>query len=191
MTCRIVGSIDFLTHYKEILERETGIESVSKPYMYNGIGALNYGGNLQLIKIADYLYGDANMYLERKFKQIDEIPRHEHLGINKITEEEFKKLYLEHGSLTPMAKALNCHHFNLQLLVRKYGLKEFCAKHRDYSHLKKPGRTKPTKEELINAFIELKSTNKVAHKFDYSVDSIRLFRKEYNIPDIKYFKENY
>jgi hypothetical protein len=69
MTVRVCGTLEFLQVYKNILESKSGFSSISKPYMYNGQGALNYFGNILCSKISSFLYDDSNVYLERKYNQ--------------------------------------------------------------------------------------------------------------------------
>lgn len=69
MTVRVCGTLEFLQVYKNILESKSGFSSISKPYMYNGQGALNYFGNIRCSKISSFLYDDSNVYLERKYNQ--------------------------------------------------------------------------------------------------------------------------
>lgn len=74
MTLRVCGTLDFLNQYKNVIENNAGFISTSKPYIYNGQGALNYGGNIQIRKIGNYIYNNANVFMERKLNQFKSAP---------------------------------------------------------------------------------------------------------------------
>jgi len=62
------GTTEFLEIYRSILEKECGLVERDKPIRMNtGIGALEYGGNVVLGKIREYLFKDAETYLDRKW----------------------------------------------------------------------------------------------------------------------------
>lgn len=176
MTARICGTLEFLQEYKEVLESGSNFLSISKPYIHNGQGALNYGGNIQMIKIRDYLYNNASIFMERKYNQFLEIPQHDHLN---LTVNYFKEVYLKTNSYTRAGKEIGCSVAYLKLFAKKHNLIDFCNEHK--KNLKVEKRKKPTKEELEAAFDELKSITKVAHRFNYSIDSIYNFVKQYQI----------
>jgi hypothetical protein len=68
------GTIEFLTIYRLILERECGLIVEDIPIRINcGIGMLEYGGNNIVGKIAKFLYHDAVVYLERKHNIVGEL----------------------------------------------------------------------------------------------------------------------
>jgi transposase len=61
------GTTEFLETYRSILERECGLSERTKVIRTNnGIGALEYGGNIVVGKIARFLYKNADIYLDRK-----------------------------------------------------------------------------------------------------------------------------
>lgn len=61
------GTPEFLKTYRDILERECGLkERTNDIRINNGIGVLEYGGNGIVGNIAQYLYRDADIYLDRK-----------------------------------------------------------------------------------------------------------------------------
>ena len=61
------GTSDFLQIYRSILERECNLKVREKPIRVNSnIGILEYGGNIILGKITDYLYKDSKIFLDRK-----------------------------------------------------------------------------------------------------------------------------
>jgi len=61
------GTTEFLETYRSLLESNCDIVHRESPIrVNNGIGALEYGGNTVLSKIARFLYKDATIYLDRK-----------------------------------------------------------------------------------------------------------------------------
>lgn len=63
------GTVDFLTVYRNILENKCNINIRQKPIRKNsGIGILEYGGNIIINNIFEYLYKDATVYLPRKYE---------------------------------------------------------------------------------------------------------------------------
>lgn len=66
------GTPKFLTDVRYILEQECDLEERDKPIrISSGHGILEYGGNGIVSKISDYLYRNATIYLQRKYKVID------------------------------------------------------------------------------------------------------------------------
>lgn len=77
-------AINFSTYFEVLEEIQTHlyeqgiIESINKVSVRHEdrdgfCGTLKYGGNLQCKRIANYLYGDASIYLDRKYKKYEEI----------------------------------------------------------------------------------------------------------------------
>jgi len=60
------GTNEFLYSFKNILDRHN-ITTMSIPKFNNGIDELKYSGNIQVAKIANFLYKDATIMLQRKF----------------------------------------------------------------------------------------------------------------------------
>lgn len=177
MSIRVCGTLDFLNEYKNVVESSSGFTSVSKPYMYHGQGALNYGGNSQIKKFGNYIYNNATIYMERKREQFLSMPEPEKKF---FTVEDVKDLYLKYQSRTRVARELGCHASTLRYFAIKNDLLEFFKQHKKHQPLLK-GRAKPTKDELISALLELKSITQVANKFNYSTDSIYSFIRKYEI----------
>jgi hypothetical protein len=61
------GTTSFLEDFSLMLWEGANIRSVAKPKFNNGIDMLRYSGNVQVAKIATYLYSDSHVYLDRKF----------------------------------------------------------------------------------------------------------------------------
>jgi hypothetical protein len=67
------GTPSFLKDVRYILEQECSLEEREKEIrISSGHGVLEYGGNGVVSKIVDYLYKDANIYLQRKFDIVKE-----------------------------------------------------------------------------------------------------------------------
>jgi hypothetical protein len=63
------GTVDFLTDIRSILEEECDlIKRESLIRISSGHGCLEYGGNIIINKIVNYLYNDATIYLARKYE---------------------------------------------------------------------------------------------------------------------------
>lgn len=61
------GTAAFLTSLRSILEADLNLEERTKEIRFNnGIGVLEYGGNRICKALAEYLYRDATIYLDRK-----------------------------------------------------------------------------------------------------------------------------
>lgn len=61
----ILGTLDFLTNYQDILINNCQLNKV-KICKRNNIYCLSYSGNKIIKKIYDFLYADASIYLQRK-----------------------------------------------------------------------------------------------------------------------------
>jgi len=69
----IRGTVSFLTDYRNILESKTAVnKKKSEVKLSDGIGRLEYGGNIQVPQIVKFLYKDSSIYLTRKFDKIKE-----------------------------------------------------------------------------------------------------------------------
>lgn len=122
MTVRICGTIEFLTDFKECIEEGADIVSASKPYMYNGQGALNYCGNRMVSRIAHFLYDDSDVYLDRKLKQANQS-----FGLVKQdtpSKNQLIDLYGKHNKTKDVANALGITIGGVTYLVRKYNLQK-------------------------------------------------------------------
>jgi len=69
---QFVGTFDFLTSINNIID--IGNRKVRKANnRNNGIYRLDYGGNLNMLKLKDYLYKDATIYMKRKYNRFKEL----------------------------------------------------------------------------------------------------------------------
>jgi hypothetical protein len=68
----LVGQPLFLETYKNILELNCEIINYDKfiQIRNNGLGVLEYSGNIIVAKIADFLYKDATIFMDRKYHPI-------------------------------------------------------------------------------------------------------------------------
>lgn len=67
------GTVSFLESCKEIIEDNINRKTNKKIRLSNGIGKLEYGGNGVSKKIAEYLYKDAAIYLDRKHNLVNQM----------------------------------------------------------------------------------------------------------------------
>jgi len=105
------GTTAFLTSLRSILETDLNLEERTKDIrINNGIGVLEYGGNRICKSLAEYLYRDATIYLQRKkdaafaFKDWETKEFFEDKGISK---ELLQESYFRTKSLQKTAKELN------------------------------------------------------------------------------------
>jgi hypothetical protein len=104
------GTTAFLTSLRSILEADLNLEERTKEIrLNNGIGVLEYGGNRLCKALAEYLYKDATIYLDRKrevafsFQDWDTKEFFEDKGISKDVLEES---YMRTKSLSKTAAEL-------------------------------------------------------------------------------------
>lgn len=104
------GTTAFLTTFRSILEADLKLEERIKDIrVNNGIGALEYGGNRVCKALAEYLYKDATIYLDRKreaafaFEGWDTKEFFEDKGVSK---EALEESYLRTKSLSKTAAEL-------------------------------------------------------------------------------------
>lgn len=124
------GTVQFLTTVRSIFEKDIGLEPRTTPIrVADGIGVLQYGGNALVKKIAEYLYKDQTICLERKriaafaFEGYDTNPVIEDL----ITKEALEKRYLECKSLEIVAKELGISSGPVRKMLKKYNIPIFDA----------------------------------------------------------------
>jgi len=105
------GTTQFLTSLRSILEADLNLEERTKEIrLNNGIGVLEYGGNRVCKALAEYLYQDATIYLDRKreaafaFQAWDTKEFFEDKGISK---EALEESYFRTKSISKTAKELN------------------------------------------------------------------------------------
>jgi Staphylococcus phage endonuclease len=69
---QLVGQPAFLSAYMEVLGENCNIDTTSKKVQIrkNGLGVIGFTGNPIVIKIADFLYKDATIYLPRKLEPV-------------------------------------------------------------------------------------------------------------------------
>jgi hypothetical protein len=104
------GTTAFLTSLRSTLEADLNLEERTKDIRFNnGIGVLEYGGNRLCKALAEYLYEDATIYLERKkeaafaFQDWDTKEFFEDKGISK---EVLEESYLRTKSISKTAAEL-------------------------------------------------------------------------------------
>lgn len=144
------GTPKFLTSLRSVFEKDLGLEERTKEIRTNNnCGVLEYGGNRLVKKIAEYLYKDATICLERKkeaafaFKDYDTKQYVEDLG---ITKEQLEESYFRTKSIFKTSEEFKIsstsilnklHEFNIPMFKsNKEKRKEFFIEY-DYDDLKK------------------------------------------------------
>jgi len=117
------GTTQFLTSLRSILETDLNLDERTKDIrINNGIGVLEYVGNRVCKALAEYLYRDATIYLDRKkeaafaFQEWDTKEFFEDKGISK---EALQESYLRTRSISKTAEELR----SKQSTIYKYLLK--------------------------------------------------------------------
>ena len=65
----VLGTKEFLDEYENILMKELKKEKRNKRTQNGQALGIQYGGRMQLLKIYNFLYKDATIYLERKIQK--------------------------------------------------------------------------------------------------------------------------
>jgi DNA-binding CsgD family transcriptional regulator len=104
------GTTAFLTSLRSTLEADLSLEERTKDIRFNnGIGVLEYGGNRICKSIAEYLYKDATIYLERKKNSafaFEEWDTKEFFTDKGITKEMLEKVYFQTKSISKTSSEL-------------------------------------------------------------------------------------
>ncbi len=105
------GTTQFLTSLRSILEKDLSLEERTKEIrINNGIGVLEYGGNRVCKALAEYLYRDATIYLDRKKEAafaFEEWETKEFFEDKGISKEALSEAYLRTKSISKTAKELS------------------------------------------------------------------------------------
>ena len=82
------GFVPFLNQINEIISKECGLNPHRKIFHKNGtsseVGSLSYNGIRQCIKIREYLYKDATIYMERKYDKFSQLGVGDFEGVGKL-----------------------------------------------------------------------------------------------------------
>lgn len=117
------GTTAFLTSLRSILETDLNLEERTKDIrINNGIGVLEYGGNRVCKALAEYLYQDATIYLDRKKEAafaFQEWDTKEFFEDKRISKEALQESYLRTKSISKTAEELK----SKQSTIYKYLLK--------------------------------------------------------------------
>lgn len=68
----IIGTEIFINELQKILIRKCGL-SQTKLQFKKGMASVNYGGDINVLKIANYMYNNADFKMQRKFLKFEEI----------------------------------------------------------------------------------------------------------------------
>lgn len=117
----LLGTECFLNTFRNILEKNCGLNN-KKLYDRGSIKSLDFGGNCIIVKIRDFLYQDANVFLERKYNLVKNIVSNINKPNVKITKQilidEFKHL----GVQNKVAKSFGISPANLNYYIVKFNL---------------------------------------------------------------------
>ena len=104
------GTTAFLTSLRSMLESDLDLEERTKEIrINNGIGVLEYGGNRLCKKLAEYLYKDATIYLDRKKESafaFEDWEMKEFFEDKGISKEKLEESYLRSKSISKTATEL-------------------------------------------------------------------------------------
>jgi len=85
----VIGSKCFIKTLQGILMKKCDL-SKTKPAIQKGMAVLGYGGDINVLKIANYLYKNSNFKLQRKYMKFEQIWSNRSIGWKRKT---IKKLY--------------------------------------------------------------------------------------------------
>jgi len=90
---QLLGTEDFLDQIAEKISKECGLSQLKSRKTKSKIYVLTYGGNRQAMKIREYLYQDATVYLERKYNIAIQAKPHKRGGArSKLTLEDAQQI---------------------------------------------------------------------------------------------------
>jgi hypothetical protein len=116
----VLGTIQFLKTYQSILLQKCNL-SLTAICSVPGASKLSYGGNGNSVKIRDFLYKNATVFLQRKFDLVSNI----NIAINtriKITPELLINKMLEFGSQNKIAKDIGYSKTHISRNVKKFDI---------------------------------------------------------------------
>jgi len=120
----ICGNLDVVENIKELLNDKCNISGKTTIVRQNNIFKLTYSKQHDVSNIVDYLYGNANVYLDRKYqlsksaKLADEATIILNLDKSKL-EESYQRL----KSLALVSKEFNCCKSSIANYLKKYNIK--------------------------------------------------------------------
>lgn len=140
---------------------------------YAAFNTLQYGGNIIVSKLYDFLYKDATIFLNRKKEIAQMASEYRMNGTDKKRQVESKKgitkeLLLEKAtelkSYDEIAKFFNCTIANISYMTESYGIRD---------EIRSIINNHPTAEEILKYKKELGSFKKVQEKYNLSKYIIR------------------
>ncbi len=159
------GTESFLKSVRSIFEKDLGLENRTKDIRINcGIGSLEYGGNRLVKKIAEYLYKDATICLERKKEAAFAFEDYEtKVFVNDlgITKEKLEESYFRTKSINTTGKEFKTSGTSIY-----YKLLEFDIPIFESSQAKKKRLSEfCTLEELTTSYVRHGTITGVAKEF--------------------------
>jgi DNA invertase Pin-like site-specific DNA recombinase len=175
------GTTAFLTSLRSILETDLNLEERTKEIrINNGIGVLEYGGNRVCKALAEYLYRDATIYLDRKresafaLRDWDTKEFFEDKGISK---EALEESYLRTKSILKTAKELNLKQGTVYNHLLKNNIEIFESPQAKKERLS----TSCTPEALKNSYQKHGTISGVAKEFGIGKTTATRYLKSANI----------
>jgi hypothetical protein len=175
------GTTAFLTSLRSILEADLNLEERTKEIrINNGIGVLEYGGNRVCKALAEYLYRDSTIYLDRKreaafaFQDWETKEFFEDKGISK---EALEESYLRTKSISKTAKELK----SKQSTIYKYLLKNNIQIFESPQAKREKFLSTCTPEALKNSYQKHGTISGVAKEFGIGKTTATRYLKSANI----------
>jgi hypothetical protein len=177
----ILGTYDCLNSIKTIFNKNCNIERENKQIreLQNNTCALDYGGAVIVNKIADYLYKDATIYLNRKKETVDQIRvlltynvGRGHSGKSEITKQDIFNAARQSKTQNDMAKILNCTGGNIVHWLDYHDIR---------SKIKTILKQNILKEQLFDTARECETQAEISKKLNLSPKKICLLLQKYNI----------
>ena len=123
------GTSGFLTSLRAIFEADLNLDKRIKDIRINsGIGVLSYGGNRLCKKLAEYLYKDATIYLERKKKAafaFENWDTKEYFEDKNISKEKLEEIYVKTKSICKTSAHLEVSRSTVYKYLLKYEIQIF------------------------------------------------------------------
>lgn len=64
------GTTDFLESINRVIKTNIDQQTRAEVHIHSGTGSLKYSGNILVMKVADFMYKDSTIFLERKYNKL-------------------------------------------------------------------------------------------------------------------------
>jgi len=171
------GTSQFLTSLRGILEDDLNLDKRAKDIRFNnGIGVLEYGGNRLCKKIAEYLYKDATIYLDRKKEAafaFEGWDTKEFFEDKNISKEKLQEIYFREKSTQKTGKEIGVSSATILKYLAKYEIEIF-----ESPQAKRERFMKACTPEALKASYEKHGTiSGVAREFEISKNTASRYLK--------------